>query len=177
MTQYATLDGTSDAGGWTRPDMGSPIHTWADTTTAGADYIQATTYGGSVGPAIFTLSNVDDPETASDHKIKYKAQGVVGGMSYGSGPALTIALYEGTTERHSTTNSSLSTSSGGTDYTITLSESEANSITDYDNLLIRLTMGGDMEESVYIYVAYFECPDAEEEEEAVTSPAFLLFMG
>ena len=98
-------------------------------------------------------------------------------MSFGSGPALTIALYEGTTERHSTTNSSLSTSSGGTDYTITLSESEANSITDYDNLLIRLTMGGDMEESVYIYVAYFECPDAEEEEEAVTSPAFLLFMG
>ena len=39
MTQYATLDGTSDAGGWTRPEMGSPIHTWADTTTAGAPVV------------------------------------------------------------------------------------------------------------------------------------------
>ena len=175
MTQYATLDGTSDAGGWERPDSGSPIHTWADTTTAGSDYIQATVEMGDVGPAIFTLSDVDDPESASDHKIKYTAQGVVGGMSFGSGPRLTIALFEGTTQRHSTTNTSLETS-GATAYTITLSDAEANSITDYDNLLLRITMGGDMEEAVYVFNMYFECPDASAGGGVTTSPAFLLFM-
>jgi hypothetical protein len=175
MTQYATLDGTSDRGGWTDGFGGtSNIHTGADTTTAGSDYIQGEVGFASapVGPAIFTLSDVDDPETDSDHKIKYTALAYVGGMGFGGAPPFTIALFEGTTQRHTTTNSSVNTSSA-TEYTITLSDGEANSITDYDNLLLRVTNGGsEMGDNMKIYNMYLEVPNAP----ATGNPAFLLFM-
>lgn len=180
MTQNATLDGTSDRGGWTRGDNGtSNIHTWADTTTAGSDYIQGVVdamEGSPVGPAIFTLSNVTDPETASNHKIKYTAMSVAGGMGgMGGGPGLTIALFEGTTQRHTTTNNSVDSSSA-TAYTITLSDAEANSITDYDNLLLRVTTASSTgDDAIYVFVMYLEVPDASAAA-ATTSPAFLLFM-
>jgi hypothetical protein len=183
MAQNATLDGTSDRGGWTSGDTGtSNIHTWADTTTAGDDYIQGVVdamEGSPVGPAIFTLSNVTDPETASNHKIKYTAISVEGGMGGmgGGGPGLTIALFEGTTQRHTTTNNSVDSSSA-TAYTITLSDAEANSITDYDNLLLRVTTASSTgDDAIYVFVMYLEVPDASAGGgAATTSPAFLLFM-
>jgi len=173
MAQNATLDGTSDAGGWTGSGGGA-IHLDADTTTAGSDYIQAEVgfEASPVGPAIFTLSNVDDPESASDHKIKYTALAAAGGMM--GTPGLVIALYEGTTQRHTTTNNSVNTSSA-TAYTITLSDGEADSITDYDNLLLRVTNGGsEMGDNIKIYNMYLEVPDAAAA--VTTSPAFLLFV-
>jgi len=176
MAQNATLDGTSDAGGWTGSGGGA-IHLDADTTTAGSDYIQGEIgfEASPVGPAIFTLSDVDDPTSASDHKIKYTALAYVGGMGMGGAPPLTIALYEGTTQRHTTTNNSVNTSSA-TAYTITLSGAEADSITDYDNLLLRVTNGGtEMGDGIKIYNMYLEVPDAAEAA-VTTSPAFLLFV-
>ena len=175
MTQYATLDGTSDAGGWTGSGGGA-IHLDADTTTAGSDFIQGEVGMGSapVGPAIFTLSDVDDPESASDHKIKYTALAAGGGFM--GTPGLVIALFEGTTQRHTTTNNSVNTSSA-TAYTITLSDGEADSITDYDNLLLRVTnTGSEMGDNIKIYNMYFECPDVSAGGGVTTSPAFLLFM-
>ena len=178
MVQNATLDGTSDRGGWTRGDTStSNIHTWADTTTAGSDYIQGVVSaeeGSPVGPAIFTLSNVTDPETASNHKIKYTAMSVEAGM--GGGPGLTIALFEGTTQRHTTTNNSVDSSSA-TAYTITLSDAEANSISDYDNLLLRVTTASTTgDDAIYVFVMYLEVPDVSAGGGVTTSPAFLLFM-
>jgi hypothetical protein len=174
MTQYATLDGTSDAGGWTGSGGGA-IHLDADTTTAGSDYIQGEIgfEGNPVGPAIFTLSDVTDPESASDHKIKYTALASAAGFM--GTPGLSIALYEGTTQRHTTTNNSVNTSSA-TAYTITLSDGEANSITDYDNLILRVTnVGNEMGDNIKIYNMYFECPDASAAA-ATTSASFLFFM-
>lgn len=92
-------------------------------------------------------------------------------------PGLTIALFEGTTQRHSTTNGSVSTSSA-TQYTINLSSGEANSIGDYTNLILRVTnAGSEMGDTIRIFNMYFQCGDASEEEEEAdtTSPAFLLF--
>ena len=178
MVQNATLDGTSDAGGWINESASSSnIHLSADTTTAGSDYIQGEIGfdGAPVGPAIFTLSNVDDPESAADHKIIYTALATAGGFM--GTPGLTIALFESTTQRHSTTNNSVNTSSP-TEYTINLSSGEANSITNYDNLILRVTnAGAEMGDNIKVLNMYFQCGDASEEEEAdTTSPAFLLFM-
>jgi len=172
MTQYATLDGTSDRGEWTDGFGGtSNIHTSADTTTAGSDYIQGEIgfEAQPVGPAIFTLSNVDDPETASDHKIKYTALATGGG--YMGPPGLIIALFEGDDQRHTTTNNSVNTSSP-TAYTITISDGDASSITNYDNLLLRVTnTGSEMGDSMKIYNMYLEVPDASE---AVSGSSTLL---
>lgn len=178
MAQNATLDGTSDAGGWITESAGSSnIHLSADTTSAGSDFIQGEVGFDSapVGPAIFTLSNVDDPESAADHKIIYTALATAGGFM--GTPGLTIALFEGTTQRHSTTNNSVNTSSA-TQYTINLSSGEANSIGDYTDLILRVTnAGAEMGDNIKVFNMYFQCGDASEEEEAdTTSPAFLLFM-
>ena len=177
MAQNATLDGTSDRGGWVNESAGtSNIHTSADTTSAGSDYIVAEVGFDSapVGPAIFTLSNVTDPESAADHKIIYTALATAGGFM--GTPGLTIALFEGTTQRHSTTNNSVNTGSA-TQYTINLSTSEANSISDYTNLILRVTnAGAEMGDNIKIFNMYFQCGDASEEEADTTSPAFLLFM-
>ena len=177
MAQNATLDGTSDRGGWVNESAGtSNIHTSADTTSAGSDFIQGEVGFDSapVGPAIFTLSNVTDPEESSDHKIIYTALATSGGFM--GTPGLTIALFEGTTQRHSTTNNSVNTGSA-TQYTINLSTSEANSISDYTNLILRVTnAGAEMGDNIKIFNMYFQCGDASEEEADTTSPAFLLFM-
>jgi hypothetical protein len=179
MTQYATLDGTSDSGGWTGSGGGA-IHLDADTTTAGSDYIQGEVSFDSapVGPAIFTLSDVTDPESASDHKIKYTALASAGGMGFGGPPDLTIALYEGTTSpngglRHTTTQGV--SAYAITEYTITLSGGEANNISDYDNLQLQvINTGSGMGDNIKIYNMYLEVPDASAA--ATTGPAFLLFV-
>ena len=177
MAQNATLDGTSDRGGWVNESAGtSNIHTSADTTSAGSDFIQGEVGFDSapVGPAIFTLSDVTDPESTSDHKIIYTALATAGGFM--GTPGLTIALFEGTTQRHSTTNNSVNTGSA-TQYTINLSTSEANSISDYTNLILRVTnAGAEMGDNIKIFNMYFQCGDASEEEADTTCPAFLLFM-
>ena len=177
MAQNATLDGTSDRGGWVNESAGtSNIHLSADGTSAGSDYIQGEIGfdGAPAGPAIFTLSDVTDPESAADHKIIYTALATAGGFM--GTPGLTIALFEGTTQRHSTTNNSVNTSSA-TEYTINLSTSEANSISDYSNLILRVTnAGAEMGDNIKVFNMYFQCGDASEEEADTTSPAFLLFM-
>ena len=177
MVQNATLDGTSDRGGWITESAGtSNIHLSADTTTAGSDFIQGEVGFDSapVGPAIFTLSNVTDPESAADHKIIYTALATAGGFM--GTPGLTIALFESTTQRHSTTNNSVNTGSA-TEYTINLSSGEANSITNYDNLILRVTnAGAEMGDNIKVFNMYFQCGDASEEEADTTSPAFLLFV-
>ena len=173
MAQNATLDGTSDRGGWTDESGGtSNIYTHADGTSAGSDYIKGVVGFDSqpVGPAIFTLSDVTDPESASDHKIIYTAHVSAGGG--GGAPGMTIALFEGSTQRHSTTNNSVSTSTP-TEYTITLSSAEANSISDYSNLLLRVTNTGTTGSDITrVYNMYFQCGDAPSSD----AGAFLLFL-
>ena len=177
MAQNATLDGTSDRGGWVNESAGtSNIHLSADGTSAGSDYIQGEIGfdGAPAGPAIFTLSDVTDPESTSDHKIIYTALATAGGFM--GTPGLTIALFEGTTQRHSTTNNSVNTSSA-TEYTINLSTSEANSISDYSNLILRVTnAGAEMGDNIKVFNMYFQCGDAPAGGGVTTSPAFLLFM-
>ena len=178
MAQNATLDGTSDAGGWTGAGGGA-IHLDATGTSAGSNFIVAEIGFDSapVGPAIFTLSDVTDPESTSDHKIIYTALATAGGFM--GTPGLTIALFEGTTQRHTTTNNSVSTSSA-TQYTINLTfggGGNTSTISDYSNLILRVTnAGAEMTDNIKVFNMYFQCGDAPAEEADTTSPAFLLFM-
>ena len=178
MTQYARPDAhhSNGVGNWTDGMMGSSnLHLLIDDTGSGDDtttYIDSSAdMDPSADTAEFTLSDVDDPESAADHKLVFKAQG--SGMM-GGPPDITVALVEGSTVIASSTDSSVSGSYATTSYT--LSSSEANAISDYAALSVRVTRAyAAMGASAQVTQVYFECPDAEEEE-AATSPAFLLFM-
>tara|TARA_Y100000310_G_C20442210_1_gene696647 strand:- start:321 stop:860 length:540 start_codon:yes stop_codon:yes gene_type:complete len=179
MTQYARPDAhhSNGVGNWSDGMMGtSNLHLLIDEASAddNTTYIESgAEMDTSPDTAEFTLGDVDDPESAADHKLVYKALGSGG---FGPAPNMTVALYQGSTAIASATNTSLSGTYATT--TITLSSSEANAISDYTALSVRITRGNaNMGDSVAVTQVYFECPDAEEEEEVTTSPAFLLFMG
>ena len=185
MTQYARPDGTTIADSiWVneqsnQTNLHLSVDEAAGTSGQDDDKIQSDSDGMTTPDWIkFTLSDVDDPESASDHKVVYRAIGA--GM--GSAPSLIWSLREGSTERAGDTNSSLNNSNMWESisvHTHTLSSGEANAITDYSDLQIWFKRsGGEMGDGVTITQVWFECPDASEEEEeaATTSPAFLLFM-
>lgn len=184
MTQYARPDGTTilDTLWLNEQSNQTNLHLSVDeSSTDDDDLIQSDSdddgMGGGTTPdwIKFTLSDVDDPESAADHKVVYRAIG--SGMM--AAPSLIWSLRQGGTEKAGDTNSSLNNSSMGgsiSAHTHTLSSDEANAITDYDDLQIWFKRsGGEMGEGIQITQVWFECPDASEEA-ATTSPAFLLFM-
>ena len=180
MTQYARPDGDLSLGGlWEDAGAGrSNIYQSIDESSANdSDYI-ANSADGMTTPdwAKFSLGDINDPESGSNHKIIYRAVGTW----MMTEPSLIVSLYQSTTQIATATNSSLNNqASFGSfaTYTITLTSSEANNISDYDALAIwfKRSPTGDMADDVKISQAYFECPDAAAAA-AATSPAFLLFM-
>jgi hypothetical protein len=76
------------------------------------------------------LQAVHDPETDQSHILSVRAKAFAGG------PSLTLELIENTTSRFSVTFAP--TASWAT-YSSTLTEAQANAITDYTNLRVRLT--------------------------------------
>lgn len=181
MTQYARpdsdVDNQSDA--WTNSDGGAPsnvLYTYIDETSAGSDYVQGTDDECSGDGKYFTvgLSNVTDPSSSSGHAMKFYGRLT----SSESDTWFKIELLEGTTVRATKTISDPDdTSAPGTLFTHSLSTSEANSITNYNNLRLRIYAGDDgcMGAEFQVYQAWFECPDASTPS-ATTSPAFLLFV-
>ena len=181
MTQYARPDSDVDNPGdvWTNSDGGAPsntLYTYIDETSVGSDYVAATDDNCDGAGVYFTvgLSNVTDPESASGHAMKF----------YGKVDAAEtstwykIDLLEGTTVRATQQWDEPDGDSGtGTLYTHNLSTSEANSISNYNNLRLKIYAGDDdcMGVSFSVYQALFECPDASTPS-ATTSPAFLLFV-
>ena len=181
MTQYARPDGSTllDSLWLNEQSNQTNLHLSIDESSADDNDLIRNADDSMTTPnwAKFTLSDVGDPVSAADHKVIYRAIG--GGMM--GVPNLIWSLRQGSTEIAGATNSSLNNGDmweSWVTYTVTLSSSEANAISDYDDLQIWFKRsGGEMGAGVKVSQAYFECPDeAEEEEEATTSPAFLLFM-
>ena len=175
MVQKAIPSSCTDRAGWTGGSAGDDQNTTGLPNYCNSDNTSTYITGdvgmdsAPVGPAIFTLTNVDDPETGDDHKVKYTAFAQQGGFA--GPPSLTIALYQGTTELSSVTNSSVSTSQF-TAYETELSTAAANSITDYDDLILRVTNNGtDMGDSIKIAYMYLEVPDA-----GVVGSPFIIFV-
>ena len=130
--QYARPNGDISSGSW-QASTGSDLYAMLDETTYNDDdYI----YSGS-NPSSDTcevsLSSITDPASASNHIISYRMYKTDGGGTTG----LTFYLMEGATQRATWTESDISGSVSSGSYT--LSEAEANSITDYTDLRIRIT--------------------------------------
>jgi len=78
------------------------------------------------------LDSLDDPQISTNHTIRYRIR------KHGAGTAnLTFYLMEGVTQRATWTENDISDTIYQGSYT--LSEAEADSITDYTNLRIRLS--------------------------------------
>ena len=173
MVQNLTLDATvSNSSSFDDGMMGTDdLHTLADGTTADSpsgDYIRGSS---ATDGLIMHLSDADDPEVATGHKIYYDVGSQTGPPPPGGGPTtMYFSLLQGSTEIVS--DEEIADTSDGTFGTYTLSASEANSITDYDDLRIELKLSGSGL-STHLYCIYMEIPDAPTQ---TLSPAFLMFM-
>ena len=182
MTQYARPDSDTSIGDWADNSSGtSNIYQAIDESSASdSDYIEAVLTTDEEEEenlpttAKFGLSNVTDPESASNHIVRYRASAVIGEED-GSSPSLTVSLREGTTERAAVTNTSVSDSF--TNYSLTLNSTQANNISNYNNLNLWVTVNSADadDDGIRISQMYFETPDAPAAAAADTE-AFLLFI-
>ena len=160
MTQYAHPNGDVTDGDWVNAGGGAGALTSnVRRTTDDSTFIISTDTMSQPDTCRFRLQNGDDPYSAADHIVRYRA---VAGAGFGGPVTLTVALYDtsvGSSPIASETNSSVSTSSL-TDYSFTLSASEANAINDYDDLEIAFTRGaGMMGDDMKVTEAWIEYPD------------------
>lgn len=112
-----------------------------------------------------SLTNVSDPASAADHTVRYRVAKLNGTSLDGGGNAVyaTVSLYEGASLIAADTQRTCDGS--WTTYELDLSEAQANSITDYTALRIRLVSpasGGSAasRRAVGLSWAEFECPNA-----------------
>ena len=160
MTQYKSPNGDVSDGSWTNAGGGQgALNSNVRRGTGDSSYIISEEMFGAEDTCRFRLQNGDDPYSAADHIVRYRA---VAGAGFGGPVTLTVALYDtsvGSSPIASETNSSVSTS-GLTDYSFTLSASEANAINDYDDLEIAFTRGaGMMGDDMKVTEAWIGYPD------------------
>ena len=197
MTQYARpdsadgVDGTDYAGWYNSEMMEANLELEIDETSIESegypgyddtDYISGDDESGETKITKFGLSNVDDPVADHDHKVHVRASRV---DSAGSPSTLTVALYLSDGSTKIAELAAFQPSDNQYEYyTLTLSTTEADAISSYDNLQIWLTetpadpAGGTMN-SILVSQAWFECPnvtgDADLNGGAGSAP-FLIFI-
>ena len=173
MTQYARPDSDVSDGNWLNSaDNNTNLYSYVDESSVNdSDYIYADDQWGSTEICILGLGDVTDPSSAADHKITVRA---LENMGFG-GVDLNVILQQGTTTIRSHT---FNPSSGFANYTTTLTSSQANAITDYSDLRIKISATDQMgsEATTQVSWAYFECPDASAPSATATPEAFLLFL-
>lgn len=154
MAQYARPDSdiqqTNWSGGYTTID---------DETFNDTDYI--TGAKDANGTAIYGLSNVDDPGVGTGHTVRFRSWQ----QNNDNQRTLAIDLYQGSTKI-----SGLAAFNVTKGYAVsgawTLTSTEADNITDYTDLRIWFTSGGDIgapardRNEVYVTWAELEVPDA-----------------
>jgi len=158
MAQFARPDSdVSNAGSWA-PNSGSDLFAVIDeSSTNDSDYVSVSGGMSSASKEFeVSLGNITDPETSSGHKLVVRA-GDDSGLGYGE---MTFVLKQGSTTIASSGPQTMQSSTSN--FTTTLSASEADSITNYNDLRIHVgavdVMGMDL--GLYVYQAYFETPDA-----------------
>jgi len=163
MVQSATPDSDITAGLW-EPIGGESTLFAAVNGATDSDYIEA--LNGENTTCELGLTTVTDPAVSTGHILRVRLQGTGSG-----GPErLQIALFEGATQRAISPNL---TSRGAWDtQTYTLTAGEADSITAYSDLRIKLISSNlAATEDMWARLAEFEVPDvagADDEEWAAT---------
>lgn len=166
MTQFGRPDSDISVGAWS-PYPADPTTLFdkinEETPNGDTDYIHSDL---DEEECEVGLTNVNDPEIGTGHKIRCYAKSPSGG---GAKEQMTIALVENGNVRGTSPAANVDrTVYGLIEYT--LSEAEANSIGNYANLRLRFHItkvnGG---EPIRITQAEFECPDATEEHSGSSS--------
>jgi hypothetical protein len=158
MTQYARPDSDLVTGNWS-PSTGSSLYAVIDEETAtDSDYVSVTdNYFGTAETCQVELSSVTDPDGTTDHTVLVRAYT----DSYSESVTLSVVL--GTSSGAIKTASFTPTTSFA-NYTMTLSSSEASSLSaaDYADLRIQITATDSMSMGSQTRVSqvYFSCPDA-----------------
>ena len=147
MAQFARPDSDVSLGDWVDQGSGvSNIYTSIDESSASdSDYVTNEQMMPSETTAKFGTSDVDDPESSSDHVIRFRARHT------GSARDLKVELFQSTTSKASVTQS---LSSSFADYSYTLSSSEANSISDYTALRLHLVAVGSSSDALQVSQLY-----------------------
>lgn len=150
MTQYARPSADNTVGSWTTTPLYSKTNDSSDTT-----FIVGPS-GASTACEI-QLSSVTDPAVSTNHVLTVRAK--VGNGA--SGPEqLTYSLYQGATLVAASAGTSISRTTI-TDYSTTLTGTQADAITDYADLRIRLAQTSVATgEYINVYEAYLAVPDA-----------------
>lgn len=156
MAQFARPDSTVAAGLW--EPQGGPSTLWEavdEVTPSDTDYIEA--LNGENTTCELGLTTLTDPGGAStglDYHLKVRMQGTGSG-----GPErLSIALFEGGTQR--AISGSFTSRGSWTTQTYTLSAAEADSISNFADLRVKLassSLGGT--EDMWASWVEFEIPD------------------
>lgn len=123
--RYARPTADTVIGAWTSSTGGSLYACIDEVTYDDADYINTQTSA----VCTMTLSAVTDPVSSSGHVIKFRAKSP-------NSNTLTVTLKQGGTTIKTATTAALTSSFA--DYTLTLTGTEADSITDYSALTITL---------------------------------------
>ena len=171
MTQYAVPNADTYTGGWTKvPSHLLYLYTKIDETPVASaddtDYIEAVELEEELvdGTATFALSAITDPENNVNHFVRYRAEDNSG--AYAATPSFDVKLYQSSTliasKRHTGGTVITSNDPPFANYSIELSSSEANSITDYSALKLTIIMDNDGDENSAIRVSqlFFETDDA-----------------
>lgn len=143
MTQYARPSSDVSNSGWATAPLWSKVD---EVVADDADLISASSNGNVCE---LGMGSVTDPNGNTGHTITIRRRSA-------AGHSCTIDLVQGTTVIASFTD----TTAGATfaDITYTLSASEADAITNYADLRLRLTLGASV--NYRVSQAFFECPDA-----------------
>ena len=150
---YARPDSTVSDTGWTT--TGGAIYSVLDETSPSDSDYTSTAVSGGIGDETFEvgLSNVTDPASSTGHIIRVRHKWT-GTLFAGT---IIVDLVQGTTVK-----ATFFPTPGGTfaTSTYTLSGSEADSITDYTDLRIRVTFQPDIDDDLTAFVSWaeFEVP-------------------
>ena len=152
MTQYARPNSTISRGSWS---PSSNLHLTIDEVLVDdGDYTYVEDDGGSgEEPMTVTLSAVTDPVTATGHGWTVRAKKDTGNCR------LDVELRQGASTVIATDSNYLTT--GWVDYAYTLSSAEANALTNYSTLRLKIIAEDEAEEdgTTYVSWAYLEAPE------------------
>ncbi len=154
--QFGRPSSTVSAGGWTAVGAAT-LHEATDEVTAndGTDYAEADSSDTTMELA---LSSITDPVSNTSHTMRMRIQVTGGGAA---GERLDWQLFDGGTLIHDENNLNLkSTRNTWTDFTYTLTATEADSIGNYGDLRFRFvvaTLGGG--ENILMTWTEFEVPN------------------